>query len=105
MRVQFVTRNVTPSQSLREHTEHQLARLTQVYPSITEATVTLTQEGLIQRAEINVHVSGKRFHCDESDELFEHSIESCVSSLRRSLLRYKDRRRVHDPAHHVWRSV
>jgi ribosomal subunit interface protein len=103
MRVQFVTRNVSASQSLREHTEQQLNRLTQVYPSIKEAVVTLTQEGLKQRSEIHVHVNGRRFHCDESADLFENSIESCVSSLRRSLLRYKDRRRTHDPNHHVWR--
>ncbi len=102
MRVQFVTRNVTPSQSLRGHIERQLTRLTQVYSSITEATVTLTQDGLNQRTEINVHVSGKRFHCAESDELFESSVEKCVVSLRRSLLRYKDRKRTHDPEHHVW---
>ncbi len=105
MRVKFVTRNVTPSQSLREYTENQLARLTQIYPNISETVVTLSQERVTQRTEIDFRVGGKRFHCDESDELFEQSIESCVSSLRRSLIRHKDRKRTHDPAHHVWHSI
>jgi ribosomal subunit interface protein len=103
MRVQFVTRNVSASDSLREHIEQQLARLTQVYPGIGEAIVTLTQEGTQQNTEIHVHVRGKRFHCSESAELFEQSAEQCVSSLRRSLLRYKDRKRTHDPQHVAWR--
>lgn len=103
MRVQFVTRNVSASDSLREHTQQQLERLKQVYPNVGQAVVTLTQEGTQQRTEINVHVRGRRFHCAESAELFEQSVESCVSSLRRSLLRYKDRQRTRDPQHVAWR--
>lgn len=53
---------VTPS--LREYIENKLERITRHVDHVIDISVTLSVDKLVQKAEVNVHLSGKDIHIE-----------------------------------------
>lgn len=81
--------DVTPP--LREYVTSKLSRLQRHFDNITNTSVTLTVEKLIQRAEAVVHVAGgELFATSESEDMYA-AIDSLADKLDRQLIKHKEK--------------
>ena len=82
---------------LQEFIEKKLSKLSQLFDRIIEANVILKLENSGQVkdkvAEVKVTLPGGVLFVKETNQSFEASIDSAAASLRRQLIKYKERMR------------
>ncbi len=82
--------DVTPA--LREYVETKLDKLARHFDYITSASVTLTVDKLIHRAEARVHVSGADLYANSESEDMYAAIDILADKLNRQLMKHKEKR-------------
>ncbi len=102
MQTHVTFRNLDSSDALRQQAESSLGKLGRVYTRIESAHVTLIGEGLERKAEIRLVVPGPDLFCSEQRPSAEAAIEACVESLRRLLVKHKEKHNTHVPDRTVW---
>ncbi|MBA4708941.1 MULTISPECIES: ribosome hibernation-promoting factor, HPF/YfiA family [Aquitalea] len=84
---------VTPA--LREFLESKLERVTRHVDHVIDVTVTLSVDKLVQKAEVNVHLSGKDIHVEATDSDMYAAIDSLMDKLDRQVLKHKEKQSEH----------
>ncbi len=81
--------DVTPA--LRDYVTSKLSKLQRHFDNITNSSVTLTVEKLVQKAEATVHVAGADlFATAESEDMYA-AIDGLTDKLDRQLIRHKEK--------------
>ncbi|OWY37311.1 ribosomal subunit interface protein [Xenophilus sp. AP218F] len=80
---------VTPS--LREYVESKLERITRHVDHVIDISVTLSVDKLVQKAEVNVHLSGKDIHVEATESDMYAAIDLMMDKLDRQVLKHKEK--------------
>ncbi len=81
--------DVTPA--LRDYTTTKLTKLQRHFDHITNTSVTLSVEKLIQKAEASIHVAGADlFATCESEDMYT-AIDLLIDKLDRQLIKHKEK--------------
>ena len=97
MRVQTESVQFKADQKLISFIERKVGKMEQLYDRIIDAKVVLKLENSGQVkdkiAEVRLNLPGDTLFAKESNKTFEASIDSAASSLKRQLIKYKERLR------------
>lgn len=95
MKVHTQSLHFSADQKLIEFIEKKLGKLTQLFDRIIDADVVLKLEnsGQIRDkvAEVKITLPGSVLYVKESNKSFEASIDSATATLKRQLIKYKER--------------
>jgi len=80
---------ITPA--IRTYVTTKIERITRHFDHVIDVSVILSVEKLRQRAEANVHVSGKAIFCETDHEDMYAAIDALVDKLDRQILKHKGR--------------
>ena len=79
---------VTPA--IRDYVTDKLGRVTRHFDHVIDVNVILSIEKLAQKAEVNVHVSGKDIFVKSEDTDMYSAIDSLVDKLDRQIVKHKE---------------
>ena len=99
MKVRTESVHFTADQKLLDVIEKKMDRLTRYYDRIVDANVILKLENSGQVrdkiVEIKLHVPGEMLFISNTEKTFEAALDEAVSSLRRQLIRFKEKNSNH----------
>lgn len=97
MHTQITARHFSAPQSLREYAAAKLAKLEKFYDGILDAHVILEHLRLSSHntAEIKLTVYRQTLTAKVTAEKHTEAIDACIETLKRQLVRYKDKMRSH----------
>ncbi|GAB1258326.1 ribosome hibernation-promoting factor, HPF/YfiA family [Aurantivibrio plasticivorans] len=81
--------------SIKDYVANKLDKLNRHSDQITSVNVILSVDKLEQKAEATVHVSGKDFFADSSNEDLYAAIDLLSDKLDRQLIKHKEKQRSH----------
>jgi putative sigma-54 modulation protein len=81
--------DITPA--IRNYVTSKIERITRHFDHVIDVSVILSVEKLKQKAEANVHVTGKAIFCETDHEDMYAAIDALVDKLDRQILKYKNR--------------
>lgn len=81
--------DITPA--IRNYVTSKIERITRHFDHVINVSVILSVEKLKQKAEANVHVTGKAIFCETDHEDMYAAIDALVDKLDRQILKYKNR--------------
>lgn len=84
---------ITPS--IREYVTGKMQRINRHFDHVIDINVILTVEKLKQKAEVNVHMSGKDIYCECADANMYAAIDVLVDKLDRQILKHKRKVQAH----------
>jgi putative sigma-54 modulation protein len=92
---------VTPA--IREYVQNKLERVKRHFDQVIDIAVILTVDNLTekekrQKAEINLHMSGKTVYVESLSQDLYAAIDSLIDKLDRQVMKYKDRVQNHNHA-------
>jgi putative sigma-54 modulation protein len=97
MRVHTEAVQFKADQKLIDYIEKKVSKMDQYFDRIIEAKVTLRLENSGQVrdkiAEVQLNVPGESLFVKESSKTFEASVDGALSSMRRQLIKYKEKLR------------
>jgi putative sigma-54 modulation protein len=79
---------VTPA--IRDYVTDKIKKVTRHFDHVIDVTVTLSVEKLQQKAEANVHVSGKDIFVQTEDSDLYAAIDSLADKLDRQVVKHKE---------------
>jgi len=79
---------VTPA--IRDYVTEKLGRITRHFDQVIDVNVILSVDKLIQKAEVNVHVSGKDIFVKSEDADMYAAIDSLADKLDRQIVKHKE---------------
>ena len=80
---------ITPA--IREHVLSKLSKVKRHFDNVIDVNVILSVEKLRQKAEANVHLSGKTIFVECDDENLYVAIDSLIEKLDRQILKHKEK--------------
>ena len=80
---------ITPA--IREHVTSKLDKITRHFDHVIDVNVILSVEKLKQKAEANVHLSGKTIFVECDDANLYVAIDNLVEKLDRQILKHKEK--------------
>ncbi|CAH1385825.1 ribosome hibernation-promoting factor, HPF/YfiA family [Candidatus Nitrotoga sp. M5] len=80
---------ITPA--IREHVISKLDKIKRHFDNVIDVTVVLSVEKLKQKAEANVHVSGKTIFAECDDTNLYVAIDNLIEKLDRQIIKYKEK--------------
>lgn len=80
---------VTPA--IREYVTEKISKVTRHFDQVIDVNVILSVEKLVQKAEVNVHVSGKDIFVQAEDANLYAAIDSLVDKLDRQVVKHKEK--------------
>lgn len=81
--------DITPA--IREHVLNKLDKVKRHFDNVIDVNVILSVDKLVQKAEANVHVSGKNIFAEASDSNLYVAIDTLVDTLDRQVLKHKEK--------------
>jgi len=81
--------------SLRDYIESKLERISRHVDELIDVSVTLSVDKLIQKAEVNVHLSGKDIHVEATESDMYAAIDLLMDKLDRQVLKFKEKQSEH----------
>jgi putative sigma-54 modulation protein len=87
---------ITPA--LRSYVQGKLERITRHFDHVIDATVMMSVDKLLQRAEVTLRVRGNSLHAEAVDGDMYAAIDVLVDKLDRQVLRHKARIKDHPRA-------
>jgi len=91
MNVQVSGHHVEITASMRGYVLAKLERVQRHFDNVIDVNVILSVEKLRQKAEINVHVSGRDIHVESSEEDMYAAIDLMMDKLDRQIIKHKDK--------------
>ncbi len=85
---------VTPA--MHSYFIEKMEKIKRHFDHVIDASVILSVEKLIQKAEITLHVRGKDIHVEATNENLYAAIDALIDKLDRQVLRHKDKSKSHD---------
>ncbi len=80
---------ITPA--IREHVLSKIAKVKRHFDNVIDVNVILSVDKLKQKAEANVHLSGKTIFVECDDENLYVAIDSLIEKLDRQILKHKEK--------------
>jgi putative sigma-54 modulation protein len=80
---------ITPA--IREHVLSKINKVKRHFDNVIDVNVILSVDKLKQKAEANVHLSGKTIYVESDDANLYVAIDSLVEKLDRQILRHKEK--------------
>ncbi|MDF0606106.1 ribosome-associated translation inhibitor RaiA [Neisseriaceae bacterium TC5R-5] len=80
---------VTPS--LRQYVESKMERVTRHVDHVIDASITLSVDKLVQKAEVNVRLPGKDIHVEATEADMYAAIDVLMDKLDRQVLKHKEK--------------
>jgi putative sigma-54 modulation protein len=80
---------VTPA--IRDYVNSKLDRITRHFDHVIDVNVILTVEKLAQKAEANIHVSGRDIFAESEDNDMYAAIDALADKLDRQVLKHKEK--------------
>lgn len=77
--------------AIRDYVTAKLERVNRHFDHVIDVSVVLSVEKLRQKAEINVHLSGKDIFVESEDADLYAAIDGLVDKLDRQILRHKEK--------------
>lgn len=93
---------ITPA--IREHVIAKLEKIKRHFDKVIDVTVILSVDKLKQKAEANVHLSGKTIFVECDDTNLYVAIDSLTEKLDRQILKHKEKLSGHrheEPSKHI----
>lgn len=87
---------VTPA--IRDYVKSKLERITRHFDQVIDVNVILSVEKLNQKAEANIHVSGKDIFAESRDADMYAAIDTLADKLDRQVLKHKEKHNGHGRA-------
>ncbi len=84
---------VTPA--IRDYVTDKIKKVTRHFDHVIDIGVILSVEKLVQKAEVNVHVSGKDIFVQAEDADLYAAIDSLVDKLDRQVVKHKEKNSDH----------
>ncbi|HCA27410.1 MAG TPA: ribosome-associated translation inhibitor RaiA [Betaproteobacteria bacterium] len=81
--------DVTPA--IREYVTDKLSKITRHFDQVIDINVTLAVEKLVQKVEVNVHVSGKDIFAESDNADMYAAIDTLIDKLDRQVLKHKEK--------------
>ncbi|MFT5708775.1 MAG: putative sigma-54 modulation protein [Oceanospirillaceae bacterium] len=95
MQINITGHHVDLTKALTEYAHLKIEKLERHFDNITNVQVTLSVEKNRQKAEANLHLSGKEiFASDEQDQMYA-AIDGLSDKLDRQIIRYKEKLKSH----------
>ena len=91
MNLKFTGLNIDVTDALKDYISTKLARITRHVDNVISVVVTLSVEKLNQKAEIDLHLSGKDLHVESVDTDMYAAIDSLMDKLDRAVLTHKEK--------------
>ncbi len=80
---------ITPA--IRDHVRSKLDKVKRHFDNVIDVNVILSVDKLVQKAEANVHLSGKTIFAETTDSNLYVAIDALVDSLDRQVLKHKEK--------------
>ena len=80
---------ITPS--IRERVVTKLEKVKRHFDNVIDINIILSVDKLIQKAEANLHVSGKTIFVESDDENLYVAIDNLVDKLDRQIIKHKEK--------------
>ena len=90
MNVQVSGHHVEVTPAIREYVTEKIGKVTRHFDQVIDVNVILSVEKLVQKAEVNVHVSGKDIFVKSEDADMYAAIDSLVDKLDRQVVKHKE---------------
>ena len=87
--------NIEITQALNDYISGKLERIVRHSDNVISATVTLSVDKLVQKAEVDWHMAGKDLHLDQTDKDMYAAIDLLVDKLDRAVLKHKEKKQQH----------
>lgn len=84
---------ITPA--IREHVLSKLSKIKRHFDNVIDVNVILSVDKLKQKAEANVHLSGKTIFAECDDTNLYVAIDNLVEKLDRQIIRHKEKNFAH----------
>ncbi len=98
MQLNLSGQHIEITDSLRDHVNSKLEKLTRHFDHMTNVHVILSVEKDRQKAEATVHVSGADLFASDENENMYTAIEHLVAKLDRQIIKHKDKIKNHHQA-------
>ena len=95
MNINVSGHHVDLTEALHDYVISKMSKLERHFDNITNATVTLTVEKLVQKAEATVHVAGADLFAQAEDQDMYAAIDSMTAKLDRQLIKHKEKLQSH----------
>ena len=83
--------NIEITQALNDYISGKLERIVRHSDNVISATVTLSVDKLVQKAEVDWHIAGKDLHLDQTDKDMYAAIDVMMDKLDRALIKHKEK--------------
>lgn len=80
---------VTPA--IRDYVTEKVKKITRHFDQVIDVNVILSVEKLVQKAEVNLHVSGKDIFVQSEDADLYAAIDSLIDKLDRQVVKHKEK--------------
>ncbi len=91
MNLNLTGRHLEITPAIREHVLSKLDKVKRHFDNVIDINVILSVDKLKQKAEANVHVSGKTIFAETEDSNLYVAIDTLVDSLDRQVLKHKEK--------------
>ena len=103
MNLNLTGRHLEITPAIREHIVSKLDKVKRHFDNVIDINVILSVDKLVQKAEANVHLSGKTIFAEAEDSNLYVAIDALIDSLDRQVLKHKEKHtaRRHDNSGNV----
>ena len=91
MNLNLTGRHLEITPAIREHVVNKLDKVKRHFDNVIDVNVILSVDKLVQKAEANVHLSGKTVFAEAVDSNLYVAIDALVDSLDRQVLKHKEK--------------
>ena len=95
MNLKITGHHVDVTEAMREYITTKLERVFRHFDHVTSATVIVSVDKLVQKAEVTVAVRGKDIHVESSDQDLYAAIDSMVDKIDRQVIKHKQKMQEH----------
>jgi putative sigma-54 modulation protein len=91
MNLNLTGRHLEITPAIREHVVSKLEKIKRHFDNVIDVNVILSVDKLVQKAEANVHLSGKTIFAEAEDSNLYASIDVLIDSLDRQIIKHKEK--------------
>lgn len=95
MNLKFTGLNIEVTEALKDYVTTKLERITRHVDNVISIAVTFSVEKLNQKAEVDLHLSGKDLHVEAVDADMYAAVDSLMDKLDRAVLKHKEKSQAH----------
>ena len=91
MNLNITGRHLEVTPAIRQHVTDKLAKIKSHFDNVIDVDVILSVEKLQQKAEANMHISGKTIFVESEDSDMYVAIDSMIDKLDRQVIKHKEK--------------